>query len=280
MAIRSALAAFKWPRAVTYEVTLQGSYKNGTNIFAESDVDVLVEFKSIVRNPKGLSERELARFLLPKQSPPTVTYDQFRENVARALRERFGWDGVRESPSGKAFRVTTPYRLADVVVCQTWVDYLTYPVAGYGFPKTVKGICFYCSGENRWIVNYPHLHYLRGVAKNERTANQFKRTVRLFKNLRKELIDHRLISEKLVTSYFTECLLYNCGNSCFRSNLGETFGRIVMDLVQAYLSGRSAAFLCLNEQMPLFGDSPEQWCAGDAILFWTALVRYWEGWRG
>jgi hypothetical protein len=261
-----------------YEVTLQGSYKNGTNILGESDVDVLVEFKSIIRNPRGLSERELARFNAQKQSPSTATYDQFRANVVSALRERFGWNGVCESSSGKAFRITTPYRLADVVVCQTLVEYLPNPLAGYGF-RTVQGICFYCYGENRWIVNYPQRHYLKGVAKNERTANRFKRTVRLFKNLRSELVDRRLISEKLVTSYFIECLLYNCNHSCFKPSLNETFGRVMTDLMQAYLSGTSAAFLCLNEQMPLFGDSRDQWSVDEAILFWAALVRYWESWR-
>lgn len=261
------------------EVNLQGSYKNDTNIFdVESDVDVLVELTSAVHhNSTRLTEGEQARFRLQKQIPPRVTYGQFREMVSQALHDRFGWDNVHETPSGKAFRVTTPYRTADVVVCQTFLDYLTYPVAG--FPKKVKGVVFYAPAEKRWIVNYPHLHYLKGVAKNARTAGRFKKTVRLFKNLRSELADHGSISEDLATSYFIECLIYNCSDACFRVNLNETFGRIVIDLVQAYLSGKWAAFRCLNEQLPLFGNPPEQWSLDRAIAFWAALVQYWESRR-
>ena len=260
-----------------YEVNLQGSYKNDTNIFARKR-DVLVELTSAIHhNSTRLTEREQAHFRLKRQTPPRVTYGQFREMVSQALHDRFGWNSVRETPSGKAFKVTTPYRAADVVVCHTFFDYLTYPIAGYGLPARVKGVVFYAPVAQRWIVNYPQLHYLGGVAKNKRTTGRFKRTVRLFKNLRAELVDRGSISEDLATSYFIECLIYNCGDPCFRASLSETLGRIVMDLFQAYFSGRWTAFRCLNEQLPLFGNSPEQWSLDKAIAFWTALVRYWGG---
>jgi len=73
--IRSALAAFKWPGGVKYEVYLQGSYKNATNIFAESDVDLLVELTSAVRcGSTRLNERAQLRFHRPAQSSPRVKY--------------------------------------------------------------------------------------------------------------------------------------------------------------------------------------------------------------
>ena len=140
-AIRSALAAFKWPAGVKYEVYLQGSYKNDTNIFAESDVDVLIELTSAVHfGSTRLTDREQARFRLQRQIPPRVSYGQFREMVSEALLKRFGWDSVRATPSRKAFTVTTPYRPADVVVCQTFIEYLSYPISGCGFPTRVKGV--------------------------------------------------------------------------------------------------------------------------------------------
>ncbi len=277
--IRSALAAFKWPVGVKYDVYLQGSYKNSTNIFAESDVDVLVELTSAVRyGSTRLTECDQLRFHRRAQNSPRVTYWQFREMVSEALRNRFGWDRVHETPSGKAFKVTTPYRPADVVVCQTFRNYLTYPVAGYGYPKSVQGVSLYVSTEDRWIDNYPRQPFSKGVAKNERTADRFKRTVRLFKSLRYNLVQHESISEDLPASYFIECLLYNCANPCFRVNLSETFGRVVLDLVQAYLSGKWITFRCLNEQLPLFGNLPEQWSLDSATRFWVALVRRWESW--
>lgn len=259
----------------------QGSYKNATNVVAEEcDVDVLVELTSAVRYGSArLSERDQIRFQRRPQSSPRVTYWQFREMVSQALCNRFGWDGVRESPSGKAFKVTTPYRPADVVVCQPFKDYLTYPIPGYGYPTSVQGVSLYAPTEDRWIDNYPRQHFLKAVAKNERTIDRFKRTVRLFKNLRNDMIEHGSIAEDLAPSYFIECLLYNCGDQCFRVNLGETFGRVVLELVQAYISGKWTAFRCLNEQLPLFGNLSEQWSLDSAIGFWATAVRYWESWR-
>ena len=278
-AIRSALAAFKWPLGVKYEVNIQGSYKNDTNVFAESDVDVLIELTSAVHyGSTRLTESERARFCSQRRIPPRVSYEQFRELVFEALTNRFGASCVCETPSGKAFKVTTRYRPADVVVCQIFREYLTYPVAGYGLPTSAKGVIFYAPADQRWIVNYPHLHYMKGVAKNERSGGRFKRTVRLFKNLRHDLIDHGSISEDIATSYFIECLLYNCSDSCFRVKLSETFDLLVMNMVRAYLSGKWITFQCLNEQLPLFGNSPEQWSLNNAISFWTALVRHWESW--
>jgi predicted nucleotidyltransferase len=278
--IRSALAAFRWRAGVKYEVYLQGSYKNDTNIFSESDVDVLVEFTTAVRyGSTRLSEPEQARFNLRAQNSPRVSYWEFREMVCDALGSRFGSSSVRESRSGKAFQVTTPYRPADVVVCQTFKDYLTYPVVGFGYPTCVQGVSLYAPTERRWIENFPRQHHLKGVAKNTRTAGRFKRSVRLFKNLRNDMVEHGRTSEDLVCSYFIECLLYNCNDSCFRASLRETVDRIVMELVQAYVSGKWTAFRCLTEQLPLFGELPEQWSVENAIQFWTALVRHCEAWR-
>ena len=40
--IREALNAYNWSSEVKFEVFLQGSYKNGTNLGGDSDVDVVV----------------------------------------------------------------------------------------------------------------------------------------------------------------------------------------------------------------------------------------------
>ena len=46
IAIRRALEAYPWPPGVTYDVYLQGSYQNDTNISGDGDVDVVLELKS------------------------------------------------------------------------------------------------------------------------------------------------------------------------------------------------------------------------------------------
>ena len=44
--IRKALNPHTWPTGVKYEVYLQGSYKNTTNIRGDSDVDVVAQLNS------------------------------------------------------------------------------------------------------------------------------------------------------------------------------------------------------------------------------------------
>ena len=48
---------------------------------------------------------------------------------------------------------------------------------------------FYVPAENRWVINYPKLHYKKGVEKNQNTDGKYKPTVRMFKNVRTYLID-------------------------------------------------------------------------------------------
>ena len=47
--IRLALSAYKWPSEVKFEVFLQGSYKNDTNLGGDSDVDVVVRLSKKLR---------------------------------------------------------------------------------------------------------------------------------------------------------------------------------------------------------------------------------------
>jgi len=45
--IRNALKSYNyWPAGIDFEVYLQGSYKNSTNIRGDSDVDVVVQLNS------------------------------------------------------------------------------------------------------------------------------------------------------------------------------------------------------------------------------------------
>ena len=58
--IRKALEAYNWPSEAQYEVYLQGSYKNYTNIRGDSDVDVVVQLNSTFSH--NLSEDQKRQF--------------------------------------------------------------------------------------------------------------------------------------------------------------------------------------------------------------------------
>ena len=46
------------------------------------------------------------------------------------------------------------------------------------------------------IINYPKKHYVFGVDKNERTNNYYKPTIRIFKNIKKQLIKKKNYKKK------------------------------------------------------------------------------------
>lgn len=268
--IREALSRYqRWPEGIKYEVYLQGSYKNDTNIRGDSDVDVVVQLNSSFYS--NLSEDQKRRFGFM-----SATYDwqRFRSDVLAALREYYGWQKVREGR--KSLKVQTPYLSADVVVCLQYRKYPQYPKNADDY---VEGMTFYVQDENRWVVNYPELHYDNGVTKNaqSRTNGWYKPTVRLFKNARTYLIEKNVISPDLAPSYFLECFLYNVPDSEFGSSFQDTF----YNVVNWWTNNREnySEFVCQNEQLFLFGNSPEQWSYEKAFRFVEKMVELWENWK-
>ena len=260
--VRSALKAYDWPSDVQYEVYLQGSYKNDTNIRGDSDVDIVVQLNSISRS-NLLEDREINSKLI-------IVSDAWREVVLKVLRNRYGYSKVSEGK--KALKVKTPYLPADVVVC---LQYRKYPDRPRSEDHFVEGMTFWVPFENRWVINYPKLHYENGVKKNQDTNERYKPTVRMFKNARTYLIERKVIPVDLAPSYFLECLLYNVPKDKFSSSLQSTFCNVINWLWEADFS----QFVCQNEQLPLFGNTPEQWAEDKARRFLEAMVNLWANWR-
>ena len=87
--IRAALDAYKWPSEIKYEVFLQGSYKNDTNLGGDSDVDVVVRLNQRLR-PRVA---ELSGRLLQEDASHQGAYRRwksFRDHALKAMRARFG----------------------------------------------------------------------------------------------------------------------------------------------------------------------------------------------
>src|SRR5690349_23050101 len=73
-----------------FKVFLQGSYGNDTNIYAESDVDVVIRLDSVYYyDTSELNPQELQAFQAGF-SPATYTYDEYKCHVMEALRKSFG----------------------------------------------------------------------------------------------------------------------------------------------------------------------------------------------
>ncbi len=271
--IKTALADPKSKvRDLTPEIYLQGSYGNSTNIYADSDVDVVVQYNSVYGwDVSGLPQSQQLLFA----AVPKVNYSwrQFYPLVLESLGLYFGNASVH--PGNKAIKVKLPSgRTADVVAVQQhrkFASFLTPQVESH-----IEGIQFE-DKSGRVIINYPKEHLKNGEAKNSpsRTNYRYKQTVRMFKNARNAAIDRRLIAADLAPSYFLECLIYNVPDNLFGSGRQETFAAVV-DYVRTKLP--VAAAMCQNGQIRLFGNAPEQWDVAKADALFNALISLWNNW--
>ena len=252
--IREALEAHKGLSQFKYEVFLQGSYKNDTNLGGDSDVDVVVRLSSKLKpsvaalTGERLQENGSHRFVHRH-------WKAFRDEALKALRARFG----KVAKSGcKTLKVPKGRIPADADLVVT---------VSHGV-----GIGFYLSDERRWVVSYPQQHHSRGLKKEKAANSRFKRTIRMFKAARNRLVEKKVITKEDAPSYFIECLLYNVPNSMFRQDLAPTYTGILGWLKKAKLRD----FQCQNGEVPLFGRGREQWTVQKAQAFLKALQGLWD----
>jgi predicted nucleotidyltransferase len=256
-----------------FEIYLQGSYKNSTNIRADSDVDLVVQYNKVYyRDLARLSPPEVQRY---EGSHHTVEYDavKWRGDVEKALRKKF--PGKVQLGGGKAFKVVTgPGDMtADILPAFLYKQYTHYnSLNDEGFDPGVK----FADSAGKITLNYPKLHIENGEAKNSefQTDGRYKPSVRMFKNARNTATERGLLVDGAAPSYFVECLLYNVLDECFTASVSDTYAAVVNHLSANAIDG----YYCQNGQLPLFGPDSTQWNTIDATAFVQALVDLWNAW--
>ena len=254
--IREALDAYKGLSQFNYEIFLQGSYKNDTNLGGDSDVDVVVRLAQKLKpgvaalSGEQLQEDGSHRFVLER-------WQSFRDHAMKAMRARFG-------NAVKSGRKTLKLPKGKIPADADLVVTLSY----------MQGIGFYLPDEERWVVSYPQQHHQRGLKKEKATNERFKRTIRMFKAARNHLVSKRVLTKEDAPSYFIECLLYNVPDRLFEQRLAATYTGILDWLRTAKLQG----FKCQNGQVDLFGPGREQWSQKRARVFVKALQGMWDTW--
>lgn len=260
-----------------FEIYLQGSYKNTTNIRGDSDVDVVVQLNRVFE--AEISECSIAEQMLCRQTFSSSNYHwgNWRSDVLEALQAYYGWNNIDDTGNKSLKLKKGSGRLAaDIVPCLQYRRYRRFRSAVELF---VEGVNFYTRRENRPVINYPKLHYENGTTKNSpnHTNGWYKPVVRVFKNARSYLLDQGLISKDLAPSYFLECLLFNVPNDRFGESYQLSYLQVLVWLIES-LQGASSSFICQNEQMPLFGNTPEQWSIVNAQELISALSSLWSEW--
>lgn len=256
----------------SYEIFLQGSYGNDTNIFRESDVDVVIRLDSIFTyDLTALTAEQRAAFAMI-HGAAEYTHVHFQADVLAALRSRFGNAVV---PGNKAVAIEPLHnrRKADVLSAIQHRRYLWYLSDRPDQNSYVPGISFHKADGTR-VINYPQQHRANLTTKNQQTNEWFKHIVRIFKNARQKMVEEGYIQAGIAPSYYLEGLLYNVPNSCFGTSYVDS---MVACINWLYRTDRST-LLCANEQYPLLDGNPDvTWSSTQCTTFLQGIVAYWTG---
>jgi hypothetical protein len=252
-----------------FSIFLQGSYKNDTNIYADSDVDLVIRLNDVFYSDlANLPADDQVTFNAAK-SDASYNLHNFRSEVLSWLITKYGADVV---PGKKAIFVkgNGNRRDADVLPCAKLRRY--YSFKSWTDQRYVEGIRFFLP-DNSYIDNFPNQHHDNCTTKHQNTNSWFKRTVRAYKNLRNTMIDKNIISADLAPSYFLEGLLYNVPNERFGGSHQLNF----KDTLDWLIAADRSKFECANGLYYLLHPtSLVTWRAEKCDAYLKAAKKYWD----
>ena len=257
----------------TFDVYLQGSYKNSTNIRNSSDIDIVVELSAVFYpDTAQLSANERHEYDRQRVSSD-FRFAYFRSQVHQALVKAFGNNLVH--PASKCIKIDEhgSYANADVVPCLTHKVYLNFPDR---FDADVRlGMAFDTQSGQR-IANFPKQHFGSMTQKSTDTNGKFKEYVRMFKALKEELVSLGRLGDGIAPSYYIENLIFNVPNSYFAGagTYTDKFYGILKYIYDAEQSGIVLQYVCANQFQLLFSDST--WNREDFGKYLNGLVNIWN----
>lgn len=268
-ALEAASAAY---HGKNYQVFLQGSYGNDTNIYSESDVDVVIRLDDgYYSDLSELSPEDREKYERAFV-PATYSYDQYKRDVLKALADRFGSD-VKAGDKAIAVAANGSRRKADVIASMQFRRYWKFKGTYDAYYD--EGICFF-NGKGERIANYPKQHSENLTTKHQSSNQWLKPMVRVLKNLRSKLVDDGKLQHGIAPSYYLEGLLYNVPNDKFGSSYTDSFINAINWIQSEADKGK---LVCANEQYYLLrSGTPTCWEGADAEAFINAAINLWNTW--
>lgn len=272
-AIKSVLEASTTPYAgKNFKVFLQGSYGNDTNIYAESDVDIVIRLDDCFQSDlESLSDDEKSAYQ-EAFSDATYTHTDFKRDVLSVLEDQYG-SAVKTGDKAIAIDASGSRRKSDVIVSTQFRRYFKFRSASDS--EYVEGICFFNAAGER-IANYPKQHSANLTAKHQASSKWLKPMARVFKNMRSRLVESGLIEAGIAPSYFIEGLLYNVPNEKFTTSYQDC----VVNILNWYRQDAAKTDLvCANEQYYLLRDGYHTcWSQTDCDALVEVAVDLWNQW--
>jgi len=255
-----------------FKVILQGSYGNDTNIYAESDVDIVIQLNNCWHTDlESLSPDEKVAY---EKSVVEANYgmSHFKDDVVKVLKAKYGND-VEAGDKAIAIAANGGRRKADVIAAIQYRRY--YAFKGIDHPSFTEGMCF---RNKNWelIANYPLLHSTNLTTKHQATNSWFKPVVRVLKNMRGRMVQDGIIKAGVAPSYYLEGLLYNVPAEKFNSSYGDCFVNAI-NWIQKDADKKE--FVCANEQYYLLRDGYHTcWPTANGEAFLNGVVKLWNEW--
>ncbi|MGP2832034.1 nucleotidyltransferase domain-containing protein [Serratia nevei] len=268
-ALESASAAY---HGKNFKVFLQGSYGNDTNIYAESDVDVVIRLDDVYYSDLTQLSPEDKEAYDRAFVPATYSYDQYKQDVLKVLADRFGSD-VKAGDKAIAVEANGNRRKADIIASMQFRRYWKFK--GTYDSHYDEGICFF-NGAGERIANYPKQHSENLTRKHQGSNKWLKPMVRVLKNLRSKLVADGALKAGIAPSYYLEGLLYNVPNEKFGVSYADCFFN-AMNWIQT--EADKDKLLCANEQYYLLWEGAHtSWEKADAAAFIEAAIKMWNEW--
>jgi predicted nucleotidyltransferase len=249
-----------------YEIFEQGSYANKTNIRLDSDIDICVMLKSTfyAEYPDELT-REYCGF-----PAGTINFNDYKQRVVNALNEKFETD---TKIGNKSIKITSnSYRVkADVVVAFQYRDYKISN--SRDADDYTEGIGF-ISNTNGMVINYPKEHIENGITKNKETGLMYKKLVKIFKNIKSNMEDKRLIGDEKISSFLIESLIWNVPNDIIMNRYGwlEVVKKTIKYLYKKIQDNECSEWGEVSECLYLFREN-RKWTCEDVKDF---LLKMWN----
>ena len=252
-----------------FNVYLQGSYDNSTNVQVESDVDIAICLSSIFCSDTGdLNDGERALYN-PNFMHNQYSFNEFKRQVSDWLRTNFG-NSVTVGNKAISVPGCNGRLNADVLTCVKHRHYYSNPLNGR--PSFYDGICFWTAQGNK-IVNYPRQHKDNCTMKHCSTHDRFKPNIRVLKNMRWAMVNNQYLGAGVAPSYFLEGMFYNVPNAYFTFSYQESLNSALSWLELCDPQN----LVCANKRHCLIRDGSDIcWNIHDYRTFLSEVRRYWD----
>lgn len=272
--IKTCIEGHGWNNDVSFDIYLQGSYRNSTNIRGDSDIDLVVEFSSVFYSNKHELPPDQLNEYNEYYSDGKYTLESFKQAVIKRLKEYYGESYVEVGNKSIKVLANSGRLDCDVVCCAEYREYNSFSESNTS--DYAKGIVFWTNETNDKVVNFPKLHFNNGASKNQNCYSNYKPSVRIIKNMKSRLVNNGVISGSLAPSYFIECLMFNMPITVFQNRTHYSRILAVLNTFHGYTDSELSELICQNSQRYLFGTSDQQWSIEDCKQFRNQLINFWN----